>query len=84
MIEVVSPETAKRDRGVKLDFYRRQEVAEYWIVDPDDEAVEVWRFGASGAEAAGSHERFTERLPVRSGDEVVGEIDLTEIFMREF
>ena len=51
--------------------------AECWIVDPDATAVEVWRF----ADEPG-FERFTDRLPVRLGDETVGEINLEEIFAR--
>ncbi len=44
VIEILSTTTASRDRGVKLKLYERQGVAEYWIVDPEQEAVEVWRF----------------------------------------
>ena len=76
-IEILSPITASRDRGVKLKLYERQGVAEYWIVDPEQEAVEVWRFGDQRA-----FERYTDQLPVRLGEEIVGEIDLEEIFRR--
>lgn len=85
IVETVSPDTADRDRGVKLDLYRRHRVPEYWIVDPDDEAVDVWQFrGPEADESEAIHERFTDRMPVRIGGEVVGHIDLTEIFVREF
>lgn len=47
-VEILSPSTAHRDRGVKLMLYERQGVAEYWIVDPDAEAIEVWRFAGEG------------------------------------
>ncbi|MDP2497359.1 MAG: Uma2 family endonuclease [Candidatus Palauibacterales bacterium] len=83
VVEILSPSTGDRDRGVKLKLYRRQGVGEYWVVDPEEDAVEVWRFGASGREGETTHERYTERLPVRIGDEVVGEIDLAEIFVRD-
>lgn len=78
VVEILSPSTSHRDRGIKLRLYERQRVAEYWIVDADNDAVEVWRFGAEPR-----HERFTERLPVRLGDETLGEIDLVEVFRRE-
>ena len=47
------------------------------MVDPESDSVDVWRFDAEPR-----HQRFTERLPVRVGDETVGEIDLKEIFAR--
>lgn len=78
VVEILSPRTSHRDRGIKLRLYERQRVAEYWIVDPENDAVEVWRFVAEPR-----HERFTERLPVRLGDEVLGEIDLGDVFRRD-
>ena len=69
--EILSPSTARRDRGVKLDLYARRGVREYWIVDPVEDVVDVWRFGRTP-----SHERFTGKLPVRLGAERVGTIDL--------
>ena len=78
VVEILSPSTEERDRGVKLKLYRRQGVSEYWIVDPDAENVEVWSFG----EGEPRCERFTDRLPVRVGDEIVGEVELDEVFRR--
>lgn len=45
VVEILSPSTASRDRGIKLDRYRLYGVAEYWVVDPDAGTVEAWRFG---------------------------------------
>ncbi|MGD2071133.1 MAG: Uma2 family endonuclease [Gemmatimonadota bacterium] len=42
VVEVTSPSTATRDRGIKLDRYRLYGVPEYWIVDLDARTVEVW------------------------------------------
>jgi Uma2 family endonuclease len=58
VVEVVSPSTANRDRGVKLERYRRFGVPEYWIVDPDAGTLHVWRL-AEGA---------TEPEVLRAGD----------------
>lgn len=43
VVEILSPSTAHRDRGVKLERYRHFRVPEYWIVDLDARSVEVWR-----------------------------------------
>jgi Uma2 family endonuclease len=75
VIEILSPTTAHRDRGVKRKLYDRQGVSEYWIVDPDGGVVEVWTFGAEPG-----HARFADRLPVRLAGEPIGEIDLAEVF----
>lgn len=42
-VEVVSPVTAARDRGVKRRLYQQAGVMEYWIVDLDARLVERWR-----------------------------------------
>jgi len=49
--EVLSPSTAHRDRGIKLERYRHFGVREYWIVDIGARSLEVWRLG-EGVEAA--------------------------------
>ena len=45
LVEVLSPSTAKRDRGIKRRFYQRAGITEYWIVDLDSRVVERWRPG---------------------------------------
>lgn len=39
-VEILSPGTARRDRGVKLKLFADHGVREYWIVDPDARQVE--------------------------------------------
>ena len=77
VVEILSPSTAHRDRGIKLDLYARCGVRQYWIVDPVEDAVDVWRFGDEPG-----HERFSGELPVRFGAEQVGRIDLDQVFSR--
>jgi Uma2 family endonuclease len=50
VVEILSPSTAHRDRGIKLERYHHFGVPEYWIVDLDARTVEVWRL-AEAAEA---------------------------------
>ena len=42
VIEVLSPSTAKNDRGKKKDAYESAGVREYWIVNPADKSIEVY------------------------------------------
>lgn len=42
-IEVLSPSTARHDKGLKRRFYQRNGVAEYWIVDIDSQLIERWQ-----------------------------------------
>ena len=41
-IEVLSPSTARYDRFTKRRLYQEVGIPLYWIVDPDQKAVEVW------------------------------------------
>ena len=79
VVEILSPSTVGRDRSKKRDLYERHGVREYWIVDPDANAIDVWRFGEDP-----KHERFTATLPVRLGAEHLGMIDLRDIFRPDF
>jgi Uma2 family endonuclease len=45
VVEVLSPSTARYDRGLKRRFYLRAGVPEFWIVDVDARMVERWRPG---------------------------------------
>jgi len=40
LVEVLSPGTARRDRGEKLLLYAEAGVREYWIVDPRERQIE--------------------------------------------
>jgi Uma2 family endonuclease len=45
-VEVVSPGTARRDRGIKQRLYAEMGVGEYWVLDVGKRSVERWRAGA--------------------------------------
>lgn len=42
MIEILLPSTAQYDMLWKFNLYRKAEVREYWIVDPDARVVSVY------------------------------------------
>ena len=50
VVEILSPTTAGRDRGVKLKAYARFGVREYWIVDLEERVVEVYQLTPDGYE----------------------------------
>jgi Uma2 family endonuclease len=47
IVEVLSPSTLKRDRGIKFKDYALHGVAEYWIIDPMVEMVELHRLAGN-------------------------------------
>jgi Uma2 family endonuclease len=51
VIEILSPGTARRDQKLKRDLYERVGVDEYWLVDPVQEIIDVYRSGPAGAYA---------------------------------
>ena len=42
VVEVLSPGTAKNDKGYKKDLYETAGVKEYWIIDPMPRSIEVY------------------------------------------
>lgn len=42
IVEVLSPSTANRNRGIKRTLYQRVGIPEYWIVDLDARLIERW------------------------------------------
>lgn len=49
VVEILSPSTRRHDRLVKLDLYQRAGVREYWIVDPENKAVQVFLQDGGGS-----------------------------------
>jgi Uma2 family endonuclease len=61
VIEILSPSTEERDRGIKLQLYCRYGVREAWLVDPGERTVEVLALSPEGYQVLGRY----------SGDEAV-------------
>ena len=74
-IEVLSPTTARTDRGRKRALYQQTGIREYWIVDAELNRVEIWRPGAMEAEVQAD---FVNWQPEPSLDAL--RIDGREIF----
>ena len=48
VVEIISSATVRRDTIVKKGIYERFGVKEYWIVYPEEKAVEVWSLNDKG------------------------------------
>jgi len=48
VVEIVSPDSIARDRGIKFYEYETGGVREYWLLDPDRRWAEFYRLGADG------------------------------------
>ena len=44
VVEILSPSTARKDRGEKFELYKKHGVKEYWIVDPYNLTIELYDF----------------------------------------
>ena len=42
VVEILSPTTSRTDRVTKAQIYARHSVPAYWIVDPDEESIEIY------------------------------------------
>jgi Uma2 family endonuclease len=42
VVEILSPTTSRTDRVTKAQIYARHNVPVYWIVDPDEESIEIY------------------------------------------
>jgi len=76
VIEILSPSSQERDRDIKKKVYAKAGVREYWIVDPEEKAVEVYRMGKKGYTLSG---RFFDKLTSSTFPGLV--INLLEIFV---
>ncbi len=77
LIEILSPTTARRDRGSKAKLYARFGVEHYWIVDPGKRTVEV--YGRTGT-GYGPCVRHSGDTVVRTAPFLELAINLVEIW----
>ena len=48
IVEILSPSTEARDRGIKKEDYQLNGVQEYWIIDPDIDTIEQYLINEDG------------------------------------
>ena len=48
VIEILSPTTSRNDRVTKAQIYGRHQIPVYWIVDADQEKIEIYLLEGSG------------------------------------
>ena len=71
VIEILSPSTEDKDRGVKREIYGKHRVTEYWLVDPIAETVSIYRQHAGMLAATHTFGRGqTLRSPLLAGLEL--------------
>lgn len=78
VVEILSPSTRARDRGIKRERYEAAGVPEYWILDPDARTAEVYRYNR----VARTYDRpqlVSDTLEYRFEDRSIT-IDLRDVF----
>ncbi|MGB4046317.1 MAG: Uma2 family endonuclease [Halanaerobiales bacterium] len=78
VIEIVSPSTAGRDRGVKRDLYERNGVREYWLVDYSNKTIEVYLLNEGNRYGKPVVYSAEEKVPVNIFEGLA--IDLSLVF----
>lgn len=77
VVEILSPSNPDHDRVLKLEMYSRVQLPEYWIVEPEDDFVEVYVQRDGHLQLAGV---FREQLAPHTIVDVL--IDLNQVWVR--
>jgi Uma2 family endonuclease len=80
VVEILSPSTANRDRGLKLDLYQKAAVSEYWIVDPERKVVQQYVLTDGVFRSTGEHADCIAVACTSQPDAQPVEINLTEVW----
>ncbi|GGJ06926.1 hypothetical protein GCM10010885_15100 [Alicyclobacillus cellulosilyticus] len=68
VIEVLSPSTATQDLIRKLNLYQRVQVPEYWVVDPGEQVIHVYRHDGTALRWMAEFKRGDTLCPARFPD----------------
>ncbi len=82
IIEIISAKNSKRDLKDKFEIYQEHGVKEYWIVNPNDENVNVFVLGESRKYQLKGMYAEDDKIPVNIFDGDL-KVDLTEVFTSE-
>lgn len=55
IVETLSPTTARYDKGSKRKIYARHGVREFWLVDPETRAIQVYLLGKDAETPVATH-----------------------------
>jgi Uma2 family endonuclease len=80
IIEIVSSKNSKRDLKDKFEIYQQHGVREYWIVNPNDENVNVFVLDEKGKYQLVGMYAEDDKIPVNIFDGDL-KVDLTEVFV---
>ena len=79
-VEILSPSTAYRDRGLKLDRYQKAGVSEYWMVDPERKVVQQYVLTEGVFRSTGEHSDRSAVACTGTPDGEPIEVDLSEVW----
>lgn len=77
IVEVLSPTTANNDRGYKKSLYIKYKVKEYWIVDINSKAVEVYLLKNDALELNNIYSIYPEYLVNKMSEQELKKIPKT-------
>ena len=78
IVEILSPSTAKKDMKEKFVLYEEHGVKEYWVVHPNDKAINVFLLQDNGKYDEGTLYETEGKVPVHTFNDYL--IDLEDIF----
>jgi Uma2 family endonuclease len=76
LIEILSPYTAQKDKEVKLKLYEKNNVNEYWLIEPTLNTVTVYLLLSSGRYGKPIHHTTQGMIEVHSLDGLFIDLDL--------
>ena len=84
VVEILSPSTSQKDLREKFALYERGGVREYWVVDPGNEAIALYRLGTNGRYADPEFYRLIQEPDIRAESRVVEgfSVSARELFSR--